>query len=78
MKKYVFLFSLMFYLYGLFSQVQTKKIQDDESVIILQSIQKKLKTLKTAEIKFNFRSEKENKTLKTLQGHIWIKGKNIN
>lgn len=74
MKKYVFLFGLMFYVSALFSQAQTKKIQDDESVLILQTIQKKLKTLKTAEIKFTLRTEKENKTLNTLQGHIWIKG----
>lgn len=74
MKKYVFLLGLMLCLSALFSQAQTKKIQDDESVLILQTIQKKLKTLKTAEIKFTLRTEKENKTLKTLQGHIWIKG----
>lgn len=74
MKKYVFLLGLMLCLSTLFSQAQTKKIQDDESVLILQTIQKKLKTLKTGEIKFTLRTEKENKTLKTIQGHIWIKG----
>lgn len=72
MKKYFFLLGIIMCLNAVMPQ--TKKIQDDESVVILKEIQQKLQTLTTAEIKFSLRTEKDNKTLHLTQGDIWIKG----
>jgi outer membrane lipoprotein-sorting protein len=75
MKRYFFLISLIIVnLNIIFAQSQIKKIQDDESVIILKEIQQKLKALKTAEIKFSLRTEKEEKTVNVTKGNLWIKG----
>jgi outer membrane lipoprotein carrier protein len=74
MKKYSILFALIVYTIAAFSQSSTKKIPDDESVTILETIQQKLKKINTAEIKFSLRSEKDNKTLQIIKGDLWIKG----
>lgn len=75
MKKHFFLLGIIIIcLNTVMSQTQTKKIQDDESVVILKEIQQKLQTLTTAEIKFSLRTEKENKILHLTKGNIWIKG----
>lgn len=74
MKKYFFLLGIIMCLNAVMPQTQTKKIQDDESVVILKEIQQKLKALTTAEIKFSLCTEKDNKTLHLTQGNIWIKG----
>lgn len=72
MKKYYFIIGIIACLTISFSQ--TKKIQDDESVVILAKIQQKLNTIKTAEINFTLRTEKDNKTAQTIKGTLWIKG----
>ncbi len=74
MKKHFYIIGLIFCFGCVFSQLQTKKIQDDQSVVILKNIQEKLKNFKTAEIKFSLRTEKDNKTLAITKGNIWIKG----
>ncbi len=72
MKKYYFIVGFLVCLHIVSGQ--TKKIQDDESVTILGNLQQKLKSIKTAEIKFSLRTEKDNKTIQTTKGSIWLKG----
>ncbi|NLJ82919.1 MAG: outer membrane lipoprotein carrier protein LolA [Bacteroidales bacterium] len=56
------------------AQEPSKKIKDDESVAVLAVVQKKLKTIQTAEIKFSLRTEKDNKTMDIIKGNLWLKG----
>lgn len=74
MKKYFYILGWLLCFGLTFSQTQTKKIRDDQSVTILKSIQEKLKKIKSAGIKFSLQTEKDNKTLSTIKGNVSVKG----